>query len=95
MDTSLDAIGWTPLVRLNKVPQEEGMECEFLAKCEFFNAGGSVKDRIGKVRLPAEVPQARRHAVCRHRGTERPPAPLYSGWWQRQRLLAASSPGTR
>ena len=23
-------------------------ECEILAKCEFFNAGGSVKDRIGK-----------------------------------------------
>merc|ERR1719330_1349101 len=25
-----------------------GVECELLAKCEFFNAGGSVKDRIGK-----------------------------------------------
>jgi len=24
------------------------MQCELLAKCEFFNAGGSVKDRIGK-----------------------------------------------
>ena len=24
------------------------VECEILAKCEFFNAGGSVKDRIGK-----------------------------------------------
>jgi len=48
MDTALDAVGWTPLVRLNRIPQEEGLECEILAKCEFFNAGGSVKDRIGK-----------------------------------------------
>jgi len=42
----LDAIGDTPLVRLNKVvPKEAGYRV--LAKCEFFNAGGSVKDRIG------------------------------------------------
>ncbi len=49
MSSSLDAIGWTPLVRLNNIPKEDGLECEILAKCEFFNAGGSVKDRIGKV----------------------------------------------
>jgi len=47
-DTALDAIGNTPLVRLHKIPAEHGVECELLAKCEFFNAGGSVKDRIGK-----------------------------------------------
>ncbi|XP_067122922.1 cystathionine beta-synthase-like isoform X2 [Centruroides vittatus] len=40
-------IGGTPLVRLNKIPQEHGIRCEMLVKCEFFNAGGSVKDRIG------------------------------------------------
>jgi cystathionine beta-synthase len=45
MDTVLDNIGNTPLVRLNKV--SSGLKCELLAKCEFFNAGGSVKDRIG------------------------------------------------
>jgi cystathionine beta-synthase len=42
----LDAIGNTPLVRLQKVGHTTG--CEILAKCEFLNAGGSVKDRIGK-----------------------------------------------
>eukprot|EP01080_Neovahlkampfia_damariscottae_P001037 gene1037-9941_t len=47
-DTALDCIGDTPCVRLNKIPQSEGVECEIVAKCEFFNAGGSVKDRIGK-----------------------------------------------
>eukprot|EP00128_Syssomonas_multiformis_P007395 Colp12_sorted_trinity150504_noHs@23355 len=43
----LHKIGDTPLVRINKIAEEAGLECELLAKCEFFNAGGSVKDRIG------------------------------------------------
>eukprot|EP00123_Amoebidium_parasiticum_P022687 comp9259_c0_seq1/m.4382 comp9259_c0_seq1/g.4382 ORF comp9259_c0_seq1/g.4382 comp9259_c0_seq1/m.4382 type:complete len:508 (-) comp9259_c0_seq1:331-1854(-) len=41
-------VGNTPLVRVNKIAKEEGLQCELLAKCEFFNAGGSVKDRIAK-----------------------------------------------
>jgi len=32
---------------LNTIPKSMGLECQILAKCEFFNAGGSVKDRIG------------------------------------------------
>eukprot|EP00096_Caligus_rogercresseyi_P013011 TRINITY_DN567_c0_g1_i3.p1 TRINITY_DN567_c0_g1~~TRINITY_DN567_c0_g1_i3.p1 ORF type:complete len:562 (-),score=171.51 TRINITY_DN567_c0_g1_i3:138-1823(-) len=40
-------IGNTPLVRINKIGKAEGLKCELLVKCEFFNAGGSVKDRIG------------------------------------------------
>jgi cystathionine beta-synthase len=43
----LHRIGNTPLVKLNNIPQSMGLECDILAKCEFFNAGGSVKDRIG------------------------------------------------
>ncbi|KAJ0070400.1 hypothetical protein NL108_007756, partial [Boleophthalmus pectinirostris] len=39
-------IGDTPLVRLNRIPKDYGLKCELLAKCEFFNAGGSIKDRI-------------------------------------------------
>ncbi|MBI5363075.1 MAG: cystathionine beta-synthase [Planctomycetes bacterium] len=45
-DSILEAIGKTPMVRLRNIGRETG--CEFLAKCEFLNAGGSVKDRIGK-----------------------------------------------
>ena len=45
-DSILDTIGNTPLVRLKSVGKKTG--CELLAKCEFLNAGGSVKDRIGK-----------------------------------------------
>ncbi len=41
----LDTIGRTPLVKLNKVTQ--GIRATVLAKVEFFNPGGSVKDRIG------------------------------------------------
>ena len=46
MTSVLDNIGNTPLVQVNKVSR--GLKCQLLAKCEFFNAGGSVKDRIGK-----------------------------------------------
>lgn len=48
LDSILDHIGNTPLVRINNITAAEGIQCELLAKCEFFNAGGSVKDRIGK-----------------------------------------------
>ncbi len=41
----LEAIGRTPLVRLNRVL--DGLECDVYAKCEFLNPGGSIKDRIG------------------------------------------------
>jgi len=41
----LDAIGNTPLVRLNSV--SKGVNAEILAKMENLNPGGSVKDRIG------------------------------------------------
>jgi len=47
-DSALDLIGFTPMVRMSRLAKHLEVECELLAKCEFFNAGGSVKDRIGK-----------------------------------------------
>ncbi len=44
-DNILQAIGNTPLVKLNRVGSE--LDCDLYAKCEFMNPGGSVKDRIG------------------------------------------------
>lgn len=44
--TVTELIGQTPLVKLQKIPQSLGIEATVYAKCEFFNAGGSVKDRI-------------------------------------------------
>jgi len=46
MPNVLYNIGNTPMVRINKISKSAGLKCELLAKCEFFNAGGSVKDRI-------------------------------------------------
>ncbi|GAA5944105.1 hypothetical protein JCM3775_003902 [Rhodotorula graminis] len=45
-DSALSLIGHTPLVRLDRIAREEGLECNLLAKVEGFSAGGSVKDRI-------------------------------------------------
>src|SRR3954465_8340169 len=44
-DDVLALIGWTPLIRLNRVTR--GMRTPVYGKAEFFNPGGSVKDRIG------------------------------------------------
>ncbi|RUY80579.1 MULTISPECIES: pyridoxal-phosphate dependent enzyme, partial [unclassified Mesorhizobium] len=41
----IDAIGKTPLIRLNKASEQTG--CEILGKAEFMNPGQSVKDRAG------------------------------------------------
>ncbi|HSL15443.1 MAG TPA: cystathionine beta-synthase [Actinomycetota bacterium] len=45
LETFLDAMGDTPLVRLHAVTR--GVRPTVLAKCEMLNPGGSVKDRIG------------------------------------------------
>jgi AICAR transformylase/IMP cyclohydrolase PurH len=50
-DSILDAVGNTPMVRLRTIGKETG--CEFLVKCEFLSAGGSIKDRIAKNMLEA------------------------------------------
>lgn len=41
----LATIGQTPVVKINHLGKD--LDCELYAKCEFFNPGGSVKDRIG------------------------------------------------
>ena len=43
-DNIIGTIGHTPLVRLNRLAR--GLRCTLTAKVEFFNPGGSVKDRI-------------------------------------------------
>ena len=52
-DDITDTIGGTPLVRLNRLPKEAGVEAEILAKLEFFNPTHSVKDRIGVAMIDA------------------------------------------
>lgn len=51
MPNILQTIGHTPIVRLNKVETE--LNCELYGKCEFFNPGGSIKDRIAYAMVEA------------------------------------------
>ena len=44
-DNVLSTIGDTPIVKINKIAKN--LDCNVYAKCEFFNPGGSIKDRIG------------------------------------------------
>ena len=50
-DNVLETIGWTPLIRLHRVL--DGARTPVYAKAEFFNPGGSVKDRIGLAMIEA------------------------------------------
>ena len=50
--TSADQlIGKTPLLELTNIEKEEGLEATVLAKLEYFNPAGSVKDRIAKAMI--------------------------------------------
>lgn len=47
-DNILDCVGNTPMVRINNITKKDGIKCEILAKCEFLNPSGSLKDRIAR-----------------------------------------------
>ena len=49
----LQLIGKTPLVELRKYVAKRGAEAEIIAKVEFFNPGGSVKDRVALAMIEA------------------------------------------
>ena len=50
--TSADQlIGKTPLLELTHIEKEEGLNAKLLAKLEYFNPAGSVKDRIAKAMI--------------------------------------------
>jgi cystathionine beta-synthase len=63
LDSVLEAIGWTPLIRLNHVTA--GIRTPVYGKAEFMNPGGSLKDRIG----PAIIEAAERDGRLRPGGT--------------------------
>ena len=50
LDSIIDAVGQTPCVRMSRLARACGLpdSIELIAKCEFLNPGGSVKDRIGR-----------------------------------------------
>ena len=50
-ETITDLIGGTPLLRLHGIEKENGLQAAILAKLEYFNPAGSVKDRIAKAMI--------------------------------------------
>ncbi len=62
-ESVLDTVGWTPLIRLNRVTR--GIRTPVYAKAEIFNPGGSLKDRIG---LPI-IERAEREGKLKPGGT--------------------------
>ena len=47
LNNVLETIGNTPIIKINKIAEKEGLKCNLFAKCEYMNPGGSVKERIG------------------------------------------------
>ncbi len=52
-DSVIDTIGATPMVRLKRLSEKYGVTADIVAKLEFFNPLGSVKDRIGFAMIDA------------------------------------------
>ncbi|QQO21941.1 cysteine synthase A [Bradyrhizobium diazoefficiens] len=52
-DSIVEAFGNTPTVRLRRLPGMHGVNATILAKLEYFNPAGSVKDRIGAAMIIA------------------------------------------
>jgi len=52
-DNIIDTIGATPIVRLNRLMNDCGVNGNILGKCEYFNPLSSVKDRIGLAMIEA------------------------------------------
>ena len=52
-DRIVDAAGCTPIVRLRRLPEQQGVTATILAKLEYFNPATSVKDRIGAAMVKA------------------------------------------
>ncbi|KDQ09551.1 hypothetical protein BOTBODRAFT_117078 [Botryobasidium botryosum FD-172 SS1] len=51
LDSALDAIGNTPMIRMDRIAKAYGLKCNLYGKVEYFNAGGSVKDRMALTML--------------------------------------------
>ena len=47
-DNIFDLIGETPMLRLNKLKEQTGIKSNIIAKLEYFNPAGSIKDRVAK-----------------------------------------------
>lgn len=58
-ESIIETVGATPLVRLKRLTADAGVKADVLAKLEFFNPLGSVKDRIGVAMIEAMEAEGR------------------------------------
>ena len=65
-----ELIGATPRVRLNRIEAKLGLNARLLAKLEYFNPAGSVKDRVAK----AIIDDAEQSGRLLPGGTSMPPS---------------------
>lgn len=49
--SAAELVGKTPLLELTRLEKEHGLEATLLAKLEYFNPAGSVKDRIARAMI--------------------------------------------
>ena len=84
-------IGHTPLLELTHIEKEQQLSAHILAKLEYFNPAGSVKDRIAK----KMIDDAEAKGLLKEGSViiEPPPAIPASAWlpWQLPRATASSS----
>ena len=70
--TSADQlIGKTPLLELTHLEKKYDLQAKIVAKLEYFNPAGSVKDRIAKAMIDEAEASGRLqpgHLLCRHNG---------------------------
>ena len=88
--TSADQlIGHTPLLELTHIEKKENLNAHILAKLEYFNPAGSVKDRIAKGMIDDGKPRARSSRAAS--SSSRPPATRASAWRPSRRHAATAS----
>ena len=63
-----ELIGGTPLLELSRFSKKQGAKAQVIAKLEYFNPGGSVKDRIALAMIEdAQSPAHPPALLCRSR----------------------------
>jgi cystathionine beta-synthase len=77
-DSILETVGETPLIRLSRIGQ--GLAPQLVAKVEYFNPGGSIKDRVA-IRM---IEAAERDGLLRPGGSSRRAATPARGWRSRR-----------
>ena len=83
----LDLVGSTPIVRLDRISRD--VPGTILAKLEYLNPGGSVKDRIGLAMIEAAERDGRLSRAAR--SSSRPRATPASGSRSRRRRRATAA----